>query len=461
MSGYAEFLSRKLQFGADRGFDPLWVPDFLFDYQRALVEWAVRKGRAALFEDCGLGKSVQELVWAENVCRHTNGRVLILTPLAVGPQMVAEAERFGMEAVRTRDGTYPAGARVVVANYQILHKLDPAHFAGVVCDESGVLKNADGKTRKAVTEFLRTVPYRLLATATAAPNDYDELGTSAEAVGELGHQDMLTRFFKLGKKADARWGASIAMNEKWHLRPHAAKDFWRWVCSWARACRRPSDLGFADARFELPPLHTHEHEIKPASVAAGRLFDIPAVTLAEQKEERRRTITERCEKVAELVTAHDRPAVCWCGLNPEGDLLEKIIPGAEQVSGKDSDDAKEEKLAAFAAGQIRVLVSKPVLAGFGLNWQHCAHQTYFPSHSFEQWYQAVRRSWRFGQQNPVTVDVVTTPGGGRVLANLQRKAEQADQMFAQLVSLMNESLRIGRGTYGDTPEELPAWLSTK
>jgi hypothetical protein len=454
-AGYAEFIRTKTQFGSPAGFAPVWMPDFLFDFQKALVEWAVVKGRAAIYADCGLGKSPMELVWAENIVRHTNKPVLLLTHLAVAGQMVREAEKFGVNAVRCSDGKIPNGARVVVTNYDRLHLLSPDTFAGVACDESSAIKNLDGKRTAEVTEFLRTIPYRLLCTATAAPNDYDELGTSSEALGELGHRDMVTKFFKKETTKDhLGWGRT-----KYQLKGHAQHEFWRWVCSWARAVRKPSDLGFDDGKFVLPPLSTEEHCVKAVTPRSGVLFDMPAITLEEQREERRRTMSERCDKVASLVDTKD-PAVVWCHLNPEGDRLEKIIPGAVQVSGSDSDESKEERFVAFAAGQIRVLVSKPVVAGFGLNWQHCAHQTFFPSHSFEQYYQAVRRCWRFGQTRPVKVDVVTSEGESGVLANLKRKAEAADEMFAKLVSLMNDHLRIERKNQFTKKEKVPSWLSS-
>jgi hypothetical protein len=451
-AAYERFIHRKSQIGGMFGFEPLFMPDFLFDFQRALVEWAARRGKAAIFADCGLGKTPMQLVWAENVVRKTNQPVLILTPLAVGQQTVREAAKFGIEATRCVDGKLPGDARVIIANYERLHYFDPQDFAGVVCDESSILKDFDGKTRTAITEFMRTRPYRLLCTATAAPNDYDELGTSSEAVGEMGFQDMRTMFFRPAKHKGLGWGRT-----KFELRAHATRDFWRWVVSWARAIRKPSDLGFDDDRFELPPLHTAEHVITASRRRSGMLIDLPAITLEEQREERRRTLPERCERVAELV-ATGKPAVAWCHLNDEGDLLETLIPGAVQVSGADKDEAKEEAFEAFAAGQIRVLVTKPTIAGFGLNWQHCAHQTFFPSHSFEQWYQAVRRCLRFGQANPVTVDIVTSEGEAGVLANLQRKAAAAEVMFASLVGLMNDQLSIDRGTTYTTKELCPSWL---
>lgn len=450
---YQSFLDHKCHLADQSGFEPNWLPDFLFDFQRSLVEWSVRKGRAAIWADCGLGKSPIAFTWATNVVRHTNRPVLFLTPLGVVGQMLKEADKFGIEAIRSSGGK-PTKPCIVVTNYEKLHHFDTSHFSGCVCDESSILKNFDGKRKAAVTEFMRMLPYRLLCTATAAPNDYVELGTSSEALGEMGFQDMVTMFFKKETQKDhLGWGRT-----SYRMRGHAERDFWRWVCSWARACRKPSDLGFDDSKHVLPPLLTREHIVTPSALREGMLFDLPAVTLQEQREERRRSLPDRCEMAAQLITSTSKPAVAWCHLNDEGDLLEQLIPDSVQVSGADSDEAKEEAFAAFTSGQIRVLISKPVLAGFGLNWQHCSHQTFFPSHSFEQWYQSIRRCWRFGQKNPVTVDVITSPGEAGVLASLQRKAKQADQMFEQLVKLMNEQLRIKRTNPFKAKQEIPSWL---
>jgi len=453
---YHAFLARKAQQADDAGFAPSWVPSFLFDFQAALVEWAVRKGRAALFADCGLGKTPMQLAWAENVVRQTNRPVLIATPLAVAHQLVREGEKFGVECVRIIDGKVPRGARIVVTNYERLDKVNPADIAAVVCDESSILKNFDGVRRAVITELLRTLPYRLLCTATAAPNDYVELGTSSEALGELGHMDMLTRFFKqVDRVVTARWHRGDA--GKWRFKGHAESAFWRWMCSWARAIRRPSDLGFDDGRFVLPPLEEFEHVVAARRRRDGVLFDLPAADPAEEREERRRTITERCERVAALVD-HGAQALVWCHLNAEADLLERLIPGAVQVAGSDSDDAKEERLLAFAAGDVRVLVTKPKIGAWGLNLQRCAHVTFFPSHSYEQFYQGIRRCWRFGQERPVRVDIVATEGERAVLANLRRKAAQADRMFTALVAHMNDATRVARDHAYSHAIEVPAWV---
>lgn len=460
---YTDFLDRKLQQRAAGGFEPEWMPPFLFDFQASLTEWAVRHGQAAIFADCGLGKTPMQLVWAENVWRHTGKPVLILTPLAVASQTIAEAEKFGIDAAVSRDGT--VAAEVTVTNYQRLHHFDPSDFGGVVCDESSALKSFDGETRKLVTAFLRKMPYRLLCTATAAPNDYIELGTSSEALGELGYMDMLNRFFKNDQNNTVkgmryRWSKPNTFGDgpgRWRFKGHAEEAFWRWVASWARAMRQPSDMGFDDARFRLPPLEHREHIVEARTRPEGTLFDLPAIGLHEERKEQRRTIAERCEQAAALVD-HDQPAVVWCHLNAEGDLLTKLIPGAEQVKGSDSLEAKEGRLAAFSRGDLRVLVTKPKIGAWGLNWQHAAHMTFFPSHSYEQYYQAVRRMWRFGQTRPVVVDIIATEGSRTALANLQRKADQADRMFTSLVAHMDDAQRVERVAFPH-PVEVPAWLS--
>jgi hypothetical protein len=453
---YSAFLDKKAQIGSRDGFEPVWMPDYLFDFQASMVEWSLLQGRAAVFEDCGLGKTPQELVWAENVVRKTNGRVLILTCLAVASQLIQEAEKFGVAVTRSRDGSaYPG---ITVANYERLHLFNPDDFVGMVCDESSILKSFDGRRKAEITAFMRKMRYRLLATATAAPNDYIELGTSSEALGWLGHVDMLNRFFKNDLSNSSTGRGFMGAENRWRFKGHAEQAFWRWVCSWARAIRRPSDLGFDDRGFKLPPLYEVEHLIETDNIADGMLFALPAVGLKEQRDERRRTLAERCEKVAELVNHTGQPALVWCQLNEEGDLLEELIPDAVQVSGSDSDDAKEERLMAFSANKARVLVTKQKIGGWGLNFQHCNHVTAFPSHSFEQYYQGVRRCWRFGQTRPVTVDIVATEGDRGVLRNLQRKAAQADSMFSALVAEMNSAYAIERSSVFPMQQEVPSWL---
>lgn len=459
---YGQFLTDKSQYGTGDGFEPLFMPDYLFPFQRALIDWAVRQGRGALFADCGLGKTPMQLAWAENMHMKTGKPVLIVTPLAVSYQTVIEAAKFGFDASISRDGGVPAP--ITVTNYERLEHFDQARFGAVVCDESSAIKAFDGQRRAMVTEFMRTHQYRLLCTATAAPNDYVELGTSSEALGYLGHMDMLSRFFiNQQRTADTkgRWKGHGAPRmfegQQWRFKGHAEDDFWRWVASWARATRRPSDLGFSDEGFDLPPLDIREQVIVARTLREGTLFDSPAYGLQEEREEARRTIAERCEHAA-VALEDASPGVAWCHLNAEGDLLTKLIDGAVQVAGSESPDAKEEKLAAFGRGEIRVLVTKPKLGAWGLNWQHCHRMTYFPSHSYEQWYQAVRRAWRFGQKSPVTVDMIATEGGSRAFHNLKRKADAADRMFESLTAHMRNALAVDRTVTYDQEVQVPSWV---
>ncbi len=449
---YQRFLDGKAQDGTFAGFDPVWMPSFLFDFQAAITEWNIRKGKSAIFADCGMGKTAMELVWAENVVRKTNKPVLMLTPLAVAQQTVREAAKFGMEAHRSSDGKVHGG--INVTNYERLHYFRPEDFAGVVCDESSAIKAFNGKRRAEVTEFLRTIPYRLLATATAAPNDYIELGTSAEALGVMGAIEMMNRFFKNDMNTSDQ-----GRDAKWRFKGHAEIPFFRWVCSWARGGRRPSDFGpFSDERFALPRLIEREHIVETRTMAAGMLFPTVATNMQEEREESRRTMAERCEMAAELTANTKKPFVMWCQLNPEGDLLEKLMPDALQVSGADSDEAKEEAYEAFVSGQSRGLITKQKIGGWGLNWQHCAHVLEFASHSFEQHYQGVRRCWRFGQKHDVVNDLIATEGQRGAVENNRRKSIAADRMFSALVQHMHEALRIESGYKFTKDVEVPQWL---
>lgn len=456
MAAYIDFVARKMHEGAEHGFEPTFMPPQLFDFQRSMVEYAVRKGRAALFEDCGLGKTVQFLTWAQNIVEHTNRPVLILTPLAVAGQTVREAAKFGIEAARSVDGSLPS--KVVVANYERLGNFSSADFAGVVCDESSILKSFAGTRKAEITDFMRKVPYRLLATATAAPNDYIELGTSSEALGYMGFTDMLNRFFKNEQGNSTATGRMYGEAPKWRFKGHAELPFWRWVCSWARALRKPSDLGFDDGPLQLPPLVEVEHLVEANSLPSGMLFNLPAQTLPEQREEKKRTIRERCERAAALAD-HDKPSLLWCQLNEEADALEDMMPDAVQVSGRDSDDAKEGKFLDFIDGNIRDLITKAKIGALGLNFQHCAHVIDFPSHSFEQYYQGVRRCWRFGQTEQVTVDTVFTPGERRIIENRKRKAAQAEAMFSNLIAEMNNAMAVSTVKLFDQEMEVPRWAA--
>lgn len=451
---YERFILSRAKWNGDGGFSAESLPDFLFPFQSELVSWALRKGRSAIFADCGLGKTAMQLAWADQVIKRTNKPALLLTPLAVGAQSLREAAKFGIEAARSRDGKMDGSAKVWITNYQQLHKFDPSKFAAVVCDESQAIKDSKSQTRDVVTEFMRTIPYRLLCTATAAPNDYWELGTSSEALGYLGFRDMITTFFKQDVQKDyLGWGRT-----KYRFRGHAEHPYWSWVCSWAKCLRRPSDIGFDDSGFDLPPLHEHEYIVQAAKARKGMLFAIPARNMQEERAERHISISERIEKAVELVEAHVGPSVIWCELNPEGDALERAIPGAVQVKGSMSDDRREEILEAFGAGQIERLVTKPKIGCWGLNWQHCSNVVTFPSHSFEQYYQLVRRCWRFGQTRPVNVHLVVSEGEVGILKSIKRKAHQADVMFEELRQHMNDPQHLAKVDRFPLKEEVPSWL---
>ncbi len=457
MEEYFKFLDRKSQLESNDGFDSVFMPSFLFDFQKVLVEWAIKKGKAAIFADCGLGKTPMQLVWAENIVRKTNKNILIVTPLAVSAQTIREGIKFGIECHRSLEGKSYNG--ITVTNYERLHYFNPSDFAGMVCDESSILKNFSGVRRGEITDFMRKMKYRLLCTATASPNDYVELGTSSEALGELGNMDMLGMFFKTSDNAlQISWRYGDFWNRnKWRFKAHSEEGFWRWVCSWARSLRRPSDLGFDDGEFKLTPLNTYETIVINRKRKDGELFVLPAIGLDEQRAERHLTLKERCEEVARLIN-HNKPALVWCQMNEEANLLEKIITDSRQVQGSDSDDFKENTFLDFVNGNLRVLITKPKIGAFGLNFQHCSHVTFFPSHSFEQYYQGVRRCWRFGQKNPVRVDIVTTEGEIGVLKNLQKKADAADRMFSSLVNAMCKELKIEKTIKKTMTVEVPSWL---
>ena len=455
---YKQFVRDKSQLDGRYGFSPYFLPDSMFDFQAHLTKWAIEKGRAAIFADCGLGKSLMELVWADNVYRHTGKPVIILTPLAVSKQFTSEGEKFGYEVSRSRNGEIESP--IIAVNYERLHYFNPDDFGGVVCDESSILKNFKGTRKAQITEFMRMQKYRLLATATAAPNDYPELGTSSEALGYLGYMDMLGRFFTNNQNnshgMNGRWRSKT---DKFRFKGYAEESFWRWVSSWAKALRMPSDLGFSDDGFVLPPMTVVYHKIAPDSPPPGMLLTLPASGLQEQETERRRTIKERCEVAAKIDEGLSSPHVVWCHLNDEGDLLEKMMPNAVQVAGKHSDEQKEEMFDAFSSGQIKTLITKPKIGAWGLNWQHCSNVTYFPSHSYEQYYQAVRRCYRFGQDKSVTVNVVGTDGEMLIMENLQKKEVSAVAMFQSLIAHMNDALSIQRVNDYNNKMEVPQWLS--
>ncbi len=452
---YEDFLLSKTSIGENSGFTPIEIHDCLFDFQKYLTEWAIKKGRSAILADCGLGKTLMELSFADNVVRKTNKKVLLLTVMSVTHQMESEAEKFGFEAKRSLDGK--PSCDITVANYEKLHLFNPDDYVAVIADESSVLKNFDGSRKKEITAFMRKMKYRLLASATPAPNDYTELGTSSECLGYMGYIDMLNKYFKNTMNNSAR-GRIQGEVIKWRFKGHAESSFWDWVSGWAIAVRKPSDIGFDDNGFILPKLTHEEYTVEHKTKQEDHLFALPAIGLQEQRKERRATINERCNKVAEIINNKTGSSIAWCHMNDEGDLLEKKIDNCVQISGKDSDTKKEEKFLKFIKGDAKVLVTKPKIGAWGLNFQHCNHMTFFPSHSFEQYYQAVRRCWRFGQEKPVHVDIVTSEGEKGVLNNLQRKETDSIKMFESLTGKVLKSAQSKKLTVFNNKMEVPSWL---
>jgi hypothetical protein len=438
--------------GGQFGFKPSFIHPRAYDFQSHLVDFAVTQGRAAILADCGLGKTLMQLTWAHNVNRETNKPVLILAPLMVAVQTVDEANLFDFEAERSQDGFFKSKNGIVTANYERLHYFNPDDFSGIVCDESSILKNFDGARKSHITEFMKRVPYRLLCSATPSPNDYIELGTSSESLGYLGYMDMLSMFFK----NDEDSLHPMSMGSQWRFKSHAQNDFWRWVCSWARAVRKPSDLGYDDRDFILPELIENIHIIESQPLE-GNMIAMPAQNLNEERAERKATIKQRCEKVAELHAIRSS-GVAWCHLNDEADMLVSIMPDAKQISGSDCDEKKEELFTAFKSGQLKRLVTKPKIAAYGINWQHCNYMTTFADHSFEQYYQSVRRFWRFGQKDAVTSDTITTTTLANVTRNRDKKARKTEEMFKLVVEKMNNAMNINRLTNHSNNQELPSWL---
>lgn len=433
---YAGFLAGKRRFDGEHGFVPRALSSSLFPFQRDIVRWACRRGRAAVFADCGLGKTLMQLEWAREVADHTDGRVLVLAPLAVSSQTKREGAKFGIDVTIAR--SQEQAGRVTVTNYEILDRFDPSEFSGIVLDESSILKNYAGATRNEIISAFAETPFRLACTATPAPNDYMELGNHAEFLGTMTRSEMLSMFF-------VHDGGET---QQWRLKGHAREAFWRWVASWAVMLRKPSDLGYSDEGFELPPLRYHEHLVEADPRAAGVLFDCEPATLQDRRDARRASIGDRVARAAELTRQDPGTWLVWCNLNEESERLTAAIEGAVEVKGADSNEHKEGSALAFAEGKIGALVSKPSILGHGMNLQICHRMAFVGlSDSYEELYQAVRRCWRFGQREPVDVHIITATTEGAVLANVKRKEQDAEAMAAEMVQHMSEINRDDlRGT---------------
>lgn len=433
---YETFLRSKAVVDSPTGISSaVEINPALFDFQQSIVRWAIRRGRAAIFSDCGTGKTAMQLEWSRHVCAEAGGNILILAPLAVAQQTVTEGSKFGISVTHCRtQGDVKPG--INVTNYEMLHHFDCSEFVGVVLDESSILKAYDGKFRTRIIESFARTPFKLACTATPAPNDYMELGNHAEFLGVMSRTEMLSMFF-------VHDGGET---QKWRLKGHAESEFWKWLCSWAVNLRKPADLGFNDGGFTLPPLEIKQHIVDANSQSAGLLFTLPASTLQERRDARRSSLDERVRVASEIANSTDGPVLVWCDLNCESDALTKAIPGAVEVKGSDSVEHKEASLRGFSAGEIRVLVTKPSIAGHGLNWQHCDTMVFVGlSDSYEEYYQAVRRCWRFGQKKPVTAHIVISTLEGAVAANIARKEKDAERMASAMVehmaSISSEEIR--------------------
>jgi hypothetical protein len=460
MGDYQEFLRRKLAHDVPQGIphaDTVKLNPKMFPFQAACVRFALKRGRAALFEDCGLGKTFQQIEWARVVAEHTGRPVIILAPLAVAQQTIAEGERLGVKIDYCRSQDQVTGP-LTVANYEMLHHFNPAAFAGVVVDESSILKNFTGKIRTAIIEAFERTPFKLSCTATPAPNDYMELGNQAEFLGVMSRTEMLAMYF-------VHDGGETS---QWRLKGHAEDAFWRWMCSWSVCLRRPSDIGFDDIGYDLPALNTKSH-LFDAQVSDGYLIPMPAMTLLDQRAAKREGLSRRVGECAAMVNASKEPWIVWGELNDECDELERMIPDAVQVAGRDSIEDKEARLMGFARGEHRVLISKSSIAGFGLNFQHCNNMAFVNlSHSFEDQYQAIRRCWRFGQTKPVNVHLFLLESEVPILENVTRKQQEADAMSESMIRFMRESMQAEIGATKRqkteykpaTKMELPSWMKS-
>lgn len=460
---YLEFLKGKLAHDAPSGFRADVSTPHLFDFQRDVVRWALRRGRAAVFASTGLGKTRMQLEWAKHVAIETQGPVLILAPLAVAAQTEAEAQVIGVKASVCRDAA-DISEQISITNYERLHRFDPRIFSGVVLDESSCIKHFNSKTLGVMIESFGRTPYRLAATATPAPNDWTELGTHAEFLGVCSREEMLAEFF-------CHDGGETQV---WRLKGHAQREFWRWVASWGALVRTPSDLGYDGTAYQLPELlstqHTIRVEAKEVFAATGQLFANDAASLMERKDARRASLDDRVAACAALVNASEDAWVVWCDLNAEGDALREAIPDAIEVRGSDDIETKEQRLNDFAAGKFRVLISKPSICGFGLNWQHCARMAFVGlTDSWEAYFQAVRRCWRFGQKRSVEVHVFASELEGAVVRNVERKARDAEALGEALAretsSVMQAEIK-GREMLNSTGDharktKFPSFITTK
>lgn len=437
---YRNFLAKKQISFPEQGIANYQPHSVLFDFQRDIVRWSLKKGRAAIFADCGLGKTLMQLEWA----RHIPGKVLILAPLAVSQQTVREGKKIELDVTYARKS---CDAQITITNYQMLEHFKPEDYAGIVLDESSILKSFEGKFRTQVIESFKNTPFRLACTATPAPNDFMELGNHSEFLGLLTRTEMLSTFFV----------HDMDNTQSWRLKGHAEKDFWKWVCSWAVMLRKPSDLGYEDRQFALPPVLFHNETVECEKSTDGFLFAMEAQSLQERQQARSQTTKERCEMVAQIVSQGPKEQwLIWCNLNNESTTVAKMIPGAIELVGSDSHETKEQTMLGFSSGEVKILITKPSIAGFGMNWQNCHNVVFLGlSDSYEQFYQAIRRCWRFGQKESVSCHIVTSSLEGQVVQNIKRKEQDAAKMAEEMVNNMHDlNQKELRGTVRETVQYL-------
>jgi superfamily II DNA or RNA helicase len=441
---YKEFLATKEQGFEPSGFVPDEMNEHLFPFQRDILRWACIKGRSCIFADCGMGKTLMQLAWADLVRKQSGGGVLIVAPLAVSAQTVREGRKFGIDATQCREPSDWADGGINIINYERLHKFTGFEVSGVVLDESSILKSYSGKVRNQIIDTFKGVRYKLACTATPAPNDWMELGNHAEFVGAMTRTEMLAMFF-------THDGGDTS---KWRLKGHAVDAFWDWVSQWAVVVTKPSDLGYDDGGFELPPLYIHETYVESAPEKdSGRLFAVEEVSLQGQQRARRDSIAQKADQIAARINGHEEPWIVWCDLNAESEYLANSIPDAVEVKGSDPDEWKEQAMLGFSSGKYRVLVTKPSIAGFGMNWQHCSNVAFCGlSHSYEQFYQAVRRCWRYGQTNPVEVVIVASEAERAVVRNVMDKKDASSEMQEQMV---RRTYRIREDSSMTARDEMP------
>jgi len=432
---YADFLEYKSMQSIDAGFECEPENENLFDFQRDIVRWALRKGRAALFLDTGLGKTLCQLSWAYEVCKHVNGKVLIVAPLAVSKQTQREGEKFGI-AVNICRTQRDVKDGISITNYEMLSHFKASEFIGIVLDESSILKHTDSMTRQYITDAFSLTPYKLCCTATPAPNDFMELGNHSEFLGVMTRSEMLSTYF-------VHDGSDTS---QWRLKGHAENKFWEWIASWGSVLQNPRDLGYDGSNYDLPELQITEHLVDSNLFEYGKTkgfaFMTIALTLNDRRKARNLSLEARVKCAADIANSIEGQVLVWCDLNAESELLTKSIKGAVELAGKHSNDYKVEKMLGFSTGKVRVLVTKPSIAGWGMNWQNCNNMIFVGlSDSFEAYYQAVRRCWRYGQKKQVDVHIITARTEGAVLENIKRKQKNAQIMTTELIKRTKDILK--------------------